>query len=176
MRDTPPDPPPEQQDGFPREQPGQRKLPGRPFQAGDERINRAGRPKKQAQAVGTGPAGPVDVLAEMEAILTRPKSQDVTDFQKKLRRLYETDFKEFMRQLTVWRQRKVEEAKADAASEVDLGTEQALAVLERFLREGSAAAHISVLVGDAWAGLSEEDRQTILAIVDQAPTQGGRAP
>jgi hypothetical protein len=146
---------------------GSRRTQWAPGQSG----NPGGRPKDPVVA-----SGPVDVLAEMEAILTRPRSQDVTDFQRKLRRLYEEDFKEFMRQLTLWRQRKAEEAKADAAPEVDQGTEASLAVLERFLRECSAAADISVRVGDAWAGLSEADRQTILALVDKAPTQRGRAP
>jgi hypothetical protein len=34
----------------------------------------------------------VDVLVEMEGILTRPEKRDVTEFQKKLRGLYQDDF------------------------------------------------------------------------------------
>src|SRR5262249_47280594 len=81
----------------------QRKAPGRPFQAGDSRINRAGRPREGAdpgeEPADTTSAGSIDVLAEMEALLARKKSEDRTDFQKKLRGQYEDDFDGYMDRL-----------------------------------------------------------------------------
>src|SRR6516162_2531109 len=43
--------------------------------------------------------GPVDVLAEMEALLSRPKGEDRTDIQRRLRQQYEGDFDGYMDRL-----------------------------------------------------------------------------
>jgi hypothetical protein len=91
---------PEQQGDSPQEQ---RKPPGRPFKAGDPRINRAGRPKKgaekEADEESAEPSEELDLLAAMEAVLQQPASRDRRETQKGLRRWYEADVKGFMGQL-----------------------------------------------------------------------------
>jgi hypothetical protein len=59
--------------------------------------------------------GPVDILAEMEAILSRPKADDRTDLQKKLRRQYDQTFDEFMNRLVKLRGKPGPKPEAPAA-------------------------------------------------------------
>jgi hypothetical protein len=134
---------PEQQGDPGPEQRGQKKAPGRPFTAGDPRINRQGRPRKDAdddpgEAVES--PGDFDLLAQMEALLQRPKSQDRGEAQKGLRNWYEADVKNFMNQLAGLKREQIRgagkgDAPADEPGEYDDGTEAALAVLDRVLLE-----------------------------------------
>jgi hypothetical protein len=164
---------PEQQGGSGPEQREQRKAPGRPFQAGDPRINRAGRPRKdaeeQAEVVA---AGTVDVLAEMEALLSRPSADDRTDFQRKLRRQYDQDFDGFMDRLVRLKGKaggKPAEGRCpecarrkEEAEKPDEGTERVLALCDDILRRCNVEMHISREIGKRWFDLTMEQRVAIL--------------
>jgi hypothetical protein len=112
---------------------GSRRTQFRPGQSG----NPTGQPKAATEAP-SGSTGPVDMLAELEGILTRPKAQDETELQRNLRKVYETDFPGFMRlrdREADRRQKAGAEGKLDPMSgERDEGTENALAVLEEEMK------------------------------------------
>jgi hypothetical protein len=134
---------PEQTGGTPQEQPEQRKAPGRPFQKGDERINRAGRPKKDASEQEMGER--LSTLEEMRRVTREPASMDRTDYQRKLRKLYDGEFKTFMGQLTSLEKAEAgkkppREESGVEEPEHDEGADNARAVLERVLKELSEEA------------------------------------
>ncbi len=89
--------------------------------------------EKRWGAAAPGGEGPVDLLAEMEGVLSRGRSQDVTDLQRKLRKLYEGDFEKFMDRLVKLRGKPG--GKGQEEGEGDEGTAAALGCAEAFLRE-----------------------------------------
>jgi hypothetical protein len=169
----------EQQGDGPPEQREQRKAPGRPFQAGDPRINRQGRPRKDAEAeVGeeaTAPSGELDLLGDMEAVLKQPKSQDRGETQKVLRRLLDEDVKGFMALLARQKEKPSECAvcaarKAEEALPMDEGTQRALAVAEERLRGWGVSCRFGSEVGGRWGKLTVDQRRLILETAGVACT------
>lgn len=159
-----------------------------PFASGKIDPSEAG--KKGAEARWRAPdgseavsEGPVDVLAEMEALLSRPKSQDRTGFQRRLRKQYEEDFDAYMDRLVRLKGKAGKgEGPADVPEERDEGTENALAVLDRVLkeiREGmDASERIGAEVAHAWGKMTPEARQAVLdaaGIPHAVATPGVRA-
>jgi hypothetical protein len=101
----------------------------------------SGNPSGLSKGITDPPSGsqrPVDMLAEYDGILERPKAEDATDLQRRLRRMYEDDFSGFMRirdREADRRQKNGAESKPDAASDVqDEGSAKALAVLVEFMK------------------------------------------
>jgi hypothetical protein len=181
---------PEQQPEAPQEQREQRKAPGRPFEAGDPRINRAGRPKKETEVEAVGepaePPGDFDLLGEMEALLRQPASQDRGETQKGLRKWYDADVKGFMGQLAGLKReqmraasksgdggpcpacaaRKAEEEEANS----DEGTARALAACEALMSQWGVTARVGSEVGHRWDKLTVQQRRLILETAGVACT------
>lgn len=106
-----------------------------PFAGGKFDPSEAGRRSGQARRSDPSVApsdGPVDLLAEYQAILRRPASEDVTPFQKSLRKQYQGDFNGFMDRLVKLTGK--EGPRSAEVSGADEGTGQALAVLDRWLK------------------------------------------
>ena len=111
---------------------GSRQTQFKPGQSG----NPSGLPKGITDPP-SGSQGPVDMLAEYDGILERPKSEDVTDLQRRLRRMYEEDFSGFMRirdREADRRQKALADVKPDAPDVRDEGSANALAVLVDFMK------------------------------------------
>ncbi len=84
-----------------------------------ESGNPGGVPKRVEEVVSEGP---VDLLAEMDAMLSRVSAGDRTDLQKKLRQEYNNDFAGFMDRLVRLRGKEaVTRGKSDAASDLASG-------------------------------------------------------
>jgi hypothetical protein len=119
--------------------------------------------------------GPVDVLAEMEALLSRPKGEDRTDFQKKLRGQYEKDFDGYMDRLVRLRGRPAGKpaeggacpkcaARKREEEEDDQGGADVMGLLRARLERINVEIHIGEAVGERWFGLPIEKRRAILEL------------
>jgi hypothetical protein len=115
-----------------------------PFGDGKQDPVEAG--KRGAEARWGAPAGevkgPVDVLAEMERVLMTPAEEDRTPYQKRLRQLFQEDFKEFHRELVAERATRAKAgsngpcpkcAAREAEEKTDEGSEKALEMARRWL-------------------------------------------
>jgi hypothetical protein len=111
---------------------------------------------------------PVDVAAEMDALLGRPKEQDRGDLQRQLRKWYERDFPGYMRHLAGLKGKGAGTGKGEAGADgagAQAQDDEELPAERLYLKivnEANQFAHISTAVADAWAGLSEQQRRTIL--------------
>jgi hypothetical protein len=131
--------------------------------------NPSGLPKANTDPPSVSP-GSVDMLAELDGILTRPKAEDRTELQRNLRKVYETDFPGFMRlrdREADRRQKAGAEGKPDPTSgERDEGTENAMAVATAWLQAIRAQMdvheQISEAIADRWRELSPERQRAIL--------------
>jgi hypothetical protein len=118
----------------------------------------------------SGSTGSVDMLAELEGILTRPKAEDATDLQRRLRKLYEEDFPGYMRLLDREKDRRQKagaEGRGGTEAEAqDEGTENARAALVDFMVGLNAQLdlqeQIAWAVADRWPGLSPVEQRGIL--------------
>lgn len=117
-----------------------------PFAAGkfdpSEAGRRSGEARKGMSSVPPS-SGPVDLLAEYRAILTRPESQDATPFQKSLRKQYKTDFDGFMDRLVKLEVKEGGQKQGEQSAGPDEGSSAALQALDRWLlarKEGRADA------------------------------------
>ncbi len=145
-----------------------------PAEAGRKGAEARWRAPAEAAEADEEPAsasGPLDLLAEMEALLQRPKSQDRGESQKGLRNWYETDLKGFMGHLAGLKREQMRaagkgEGPEDEPEERDEGTENALAVLERVLKEireeMDTSDRIGAEVAHAWGKMTAEARQAVL--------------
>jgi hypothetical protein len=176
---------PEQQGDEPTEQQGGKKVPGKPFQAGDPRINRQGRPRKDAAeeiVEEPEPVGEIDLLAEMEAVLQHTAAQDRGQTQKGLRKWYESDVKGFMGQMAGLKkeQMRAGAAKTPPAAEGAPAAEdyaEYLAwkkqqeeernipleeLMHNLLGHVNVEVHIGRAIADRWFDLSMQQRLAIL--------------
>ena len=84
--------------------------------------------------------GPLDLLAEMEALPSRPRKEDRTTFQRKLRARYERDFDGYMDQLVRLRLKEPVkkaggcETPAEGSLGQDEGSERCLSLAEELLK------------------------------------------
>jgi hypothetical protein len=118
------------------------KRPGA-FSKGDRRINRTSGPHSQTKAEESGSGSVPRLLRDMRRITRTSATRDRTELQKRLRKVYENDFKEFFRQLVqlerayLREQSKVAKARGTEPSmqnevvEDDEGTQRARELIER---------------------------------------------
>jgi hypothetical protein len=155
-----------------------KKAPGRPFTKDDPRINRQGRPSTSAAPPADADGNPVDLLAEMEGVMKRPKAQD-RPHQKKFRDWHDGDFPGFVQQVIKLRD-VVSREKAKAAKEVppaagpcpECAARKAREEAERnipleellknLMGTASASGHVANVVGEKWQDLSAGARRTVL--------------
>jgi hypothetical protein len=118
----------------------------------------------------SGSAGPVDMLAEMTAILERAGSEDKTELQRNLRSMWKQDPAGFIRLLDREKDRRQKagaEGKGGAEPEVrDEGTENAQAALVDFMvglnAQFDLQEQIAWAVADQWPRLSPVAQRAIL--------------
>jgi hypothetical protein len=122
------------------------------------------------------------MLPAMRHVVTTPASADRTYEQREYRKWLKQDRKGFMTKKADLEKAALA-AQADkgrspqpqptaVAEEPDEGSERVEALINRILDEADAHAKVASRVADAWDGLAEEDRQTILALVDPVPANG----
>jgi hypothetical protein len=118
----------------------------------------------------SGSTGSVDMLAELEVILTRPKAEDRTDLQRRLRKMYEEDFSGFMRLLDREKDRRQKAGAEDKGGVTpesqDEGSENAQAALVDFMVGLNAQLdfqeQIARALADQWPRLPPVAQRAIL--------------
>jgi hypothetical protein len=156
------------------------KVDGRGRAAGSKRTQ-FGSPERESAAPVNGlsavASGGASLYDDMLHVRTRPKSEDRTEGQRDCRKWKTKDLKGFMAKFADLEKVVLSQAKSVPGGRLpteeilkDEGAERVDALIEQLLTEANIYTKVGTRVADAWGSLSAEARQTILAIVDAAPT------
>src|SRR5262249_21381520 len=131
-----------------------------------------------------GARRPSRLLRDLRAVYEQDKEKDSSPGQRALRQLFEENPKEFINQLRQAEREYQAQGRAagspkQAARPVepaavtekpDEGTQRALLLAQQILEQAGESVKIGSRVSDAWDDLCEDDKRSILDILDAAPT------